>query len=160
MSLSEVRRVCPEARELSKKRSTIGEASDTRYGLVGNRINQAAAAFLRSPTLASVVNTYIDTTQSNAELSSRTAFSMVRPYTRGWVVFPIRIPPLRERPEDIPLLVRSFTQRYGRRMSKDIQTIPASTMKRLIAWHDPSGSVGRTNPRQKSDSSRRHPRVR
>jgi formate hydrogenlyase transcriptional activator len=52
-------------------------------------------------------------------------------------VFPIRIPPLRERPEDIPLLVRSFTQKYGRRMSKDIQTIPASTMKRLIAWHWP-----------------------
>ena len=52
-------------------------------------------------------------------------------------VFPIRIPPLRERPEDIPLLVRSFTQRYGRRMSKDIQTIPASTMKKLIAWHWP-----------------------
>jgi formate hydrogenlyase transcriptional activator len=52
-------------------------------------------------------------------------------------VFPIRIPPLRERPEDIPLLVRSFTQRYGRRMSKDIQTIPASTMKKLVAWHWP-----------------------
>ena len=52
-------------------------------------------------------------------------------------VFPIRIPPLRERPEDIPLLVRSFTQRYARRMSKDIQTIPASTMKRLVSWHWP-----------------------
>jgi formate hydrogenlyase transcriptional activator len=52
-------------------------------------------------------------------------------------VFPIRIPPLRERPEDIPLLVRSFTQKYGRRMSKDIQTIPASTMKKLVAWHWP-----------------------
>jgi formate hydrogenlyase transcriptional activator len=52
-------------------------------------------------------------------------------------VFPIRIPPLRERPEDIPLLVRSFTQRYGRRMSKDIQTIPASTMKKLVAWQWP-----------------------
>jgi len=52
-------------------------------------------------------------------------------------VFPIRIPPLRERPEDIPLLIRSFTQRYGRRMGKDIQTIPASTMKKLVAWHWP-----------------------
>jgi formate hydrogenlyase transcriptional activator len=31
-------------------------------------------------------------------------------------VFPIRIPPLRERPGDIPLLVRYFTQKYGRRM--------------------------------------------
>ena len=52
-------------------------------------------------------------------------------------VFPIRIPPLRERPEDIPLLVRSFTQRYGRRMGKDIQTIPASAMRKLVAWHWP-----------------------
>jgi formate hydrogenlyase transcriptional activator len=52
-------------------------------------------------------------------------------------VFPIRIPPLRERPDDIPLLVRNFTQRYGRRMSKDIQTIPAPAMKKLIAWDWP-----------------------
>src|SRR5215831_15606880 len=34
-------------------------------------------------------------------------------------VFPIRIPPLRERPEDIPLLVRYFAQKYGRRMEKE-----------------------------------------
>jgi formate hydrogenlyase transcriptional activator len=40
-------------------------------------------------------------------------------------VFPIRIPPLRERAEDIPLLVRYFTQKYGRRMEKHIETIPA-----------------------------------
>jgi formate hydrogenlyase transcriptional activator len=52
-------------------------------------------------------------------------------------VFPIRIPPLRERPEDIPLLVRSFTQKYGRRMGKDIQTIPAPAMRKLTAWHWP-----------------------
>ena len=36
-------------------------------------------------------------------------------------VFPIRIPPLRERPEDIPLLVRYFTQKYGRLMNKKIE---------------------------------------
>ena len=39
-------------------------------------------------------------------------------------VFPIRIPPLRERPEDIPLLVRYFAQKYGRRMEKKIESIP------------------------------------
>ncbi len=38
-------------------------------------------------------------------------------------VFPIRIPPLRERPEDIPLLVRYFTQKYGRLMHKKIESI-------------------------------------
>src|SRR5246500_2470490 len=52
-------------------------------------------------------------------------------------VFPIRIPPLRERPEDIPLLVRYFTQKYGRRMEKQIESIPAAAMKKLAAWHWP-----------------------
>jgi len=52
-------------------------------------------------------------------------------------VFPIRIPPLRERPEDIPLLVRYFTQKYGRRMEKQIESIPAAAMKKLSVWHWP-----------------------
>jgi formate hydrogenlyase transcriptional activator len=52
-------------------------------------------------------------------------------------VFPIRIPPLRERPEDIPLLVRYFTQKYGRRMEKQIESIPAAAMKKLSDWHWP-----------------------
>ena len=52
-------------------------------------------------------------------------------------VFPIRIPPLRERPEDIPLLVRYFVQKYGRRMEKKIESIPATATKRLAAWHWP-----------------------
>lgn len=52
-------------------------------------------------------------------------------------VFPIRIPPLRERPEDIPLLVRYFTQKYSRRMEKQIDSIPTAAMKKLAAWHWP-----------------------
>jgi formate hydrogenlyase transcriptional activator len=52
-------------------------------------------------------------------------------------VFPIRIPPLRERPEDIPLLVRYFTQKYGRRMQKQIESIPAKAINKLSAWHWP-----------------------
>jgi len=52
-------------------------------------------------------------------------------------VFPIRIPPLRERPEDIPLLVRYFAEKYGRRSEKQIESIPAAAMKRLAAWHWP-----------------------
>jgi formate hydrogenlyase transcriptional activator len=52
-------------------------------------------------------------------------------------VFPIRIPPLRERPEDIPLLVRYFTQKYGRLMNKEIEFIPAAAMKKLSSWHWP-----------------------
>ncbi len=52
-------------------------------------------------------------------------------------VFPIRIPPLRERPEDIPLLVHYFTQKHARRMEKQIETIPAAAISKLIQWHWP-----------------------
>ena len=49
-------------------------------------------------------------------------------------VFPIRIPPLRERGEDIPLLAQHFTQKYSRRMNKQIDKIPASTIEQLQRW--------------------------
>src|SRR5437879_1763936 len=52
-------------------------------------------------------------------------------------VFPIRIPPLRERAEDIPMLVRYFTQKYARRMQKEIEIVPASAMNELTRWHWP-----------------------
>lgn len=52
-------------------------------------------------------------------------------------VFPIRIPPLRERREDIPLLVQHFTQKYARRIKKQIDTIPESTVEKLQRWSWP-----------------------
>ena len=52
-------------------------------------------------------------------------------------VFPIRIPPLRERPGDIPLLVRYFTQKYSRRMQKQIESISAAALRKLSSWHWP-----------------------
>jgi formate hydrogenlyase transcriptional activator len=52
-------------------------------------------------------------------------------------VFPIRIPPLRERPEDIPLLVRYFAQKYARLMNKEIESIPAAALRKLSSWHWP-----------------------
>jgi formate hydrogenlyase transcriptional activator len=52
-------------------------------------------------------------------------------------VFPIRIPPLRERPEDIPLLVRYFAQKYAQRMEKQIESVPAAAIKALTRWHWP-----------------------
>jgi formate hydrogenlyase transcriptional activator len=47
-------------------------------------------------------------------------------------VFPIRVPPLRERPEDIPVLVQHFVLQATRRMRKRIDTIPPETMEALI----------------------------
>jgi len=51
-------------------------------------------------------------------------------------VFPVTLPPLRERPEDIPILVRYFTQHYAIRMKKNIQSVPAKTLEVLsrYAW--------------------------
>ena len=49
-------------------------------------------------------------------------------------VFPIVLPPLRERKDDIPLLVRFFTQKYARRMGKHIKKIPAGAMQALMDW--------------------------
>jgi formate hydrogenlyase transcriptional activator len=52
-------------------------------------------------------------------------------------VFPIRIPPLRERKEDIPLLVSYFVQRFAKQMQKKIEAVSPAVMKGLTAWEWP-----------------------
>ena len=52
-------------------------------------------------------------------------------------VFPVRVPALRERPDDIPLLVRHFVQQFSRRMNRSVDTIPSETMTTLVRYHWP-----------------------
>jgi formate hydrogenlyase transcriptional activator len=52
-------------------------------------------------------------------------------------VFPIHVPTLRQRPEDIPQLVAHFTKLYARRMNKSIDAIPAETMDALVRYSWP-----------------------
>ena len=52
-------------------------------------------------------------------------------------VFPLMIPPLRERRDDIPILVRYFLAIHSKRMGRRIETIPAETMQTLVKWQWP-----------------------
>jgi PAS domain S-box-containing protein len=52
-------------------------------------------------------------------------------------VFPISLPPLRDRAEDIPLLVKFFVQKYGPRVGRRADTIDPATMQRLTQYHWP-----------------------
>ncbi|MGE3165006.1 MAG: sigma 54-interacting transcriptional regulator [Planctomycetota bacterium] len=52
-------------------------------------------------------------------------------------VFPIAMPTLRDRPDDIPNLVRHFAQRFARRMSRRIESIPSATMDALVRYSWP-----------------------
>jgi len=52
-------------------------------------------------------------------------------------VFPLRMPALRERQTDIPLLVRYFVQKFARRMNKQIESIPTETIHALEGWDWP-----------------------
>ena len=52
-------------------------------------------------------------------------------------VFPITTPPLRDHPEDIPILARHFTKKYAGKMGRQIDKIPSETMRALVSWHWP-----------------------
>jgi formate hydrogenlyase transcriptional activator len=52
-------------------------------------------------------------------------------------VFPITMPPLRDRPDDIPILARHFTKKYAAKMNRQIENIPSDTMGALVSWNWP-----------------------
>jgi formate hydrogenlyase transcriptional activator len=52
-------------------------------------------------------------------------------------VFPITVPPLRERPEDIPMLVHFFAQKFAQQMKRRIESVPKETMAALTSYHWP-----------------------
>jgi formate hydrogenlyase transcriptional activator len=52
-------------------------------------------------------------------------------------VFPIRLPPLRERREDIPALVRHFADKHARRIKRTVTNVPTDVMEALAAWEWP-----------------------
>src|SRR5262247_1834083 len=75
---------------------------------------------------------------TNANLAERVAEKRFRSdlYYR-LNVFPIEVPPLRERTGDIPLLVRHFVQYFARQMNREIETIPSETMQALTRYSWP-----------------------
>jgi len=49
-------------------------------------------------------------------------------------VFPMVMPPLRDRPEDIPVLALHFTKSYSAKLDREIDQIPSGTMRALVSW--------------------------
>jgi formate hydrogenlyase transcriptional activator len=88
-----------------------------------------------SRTLRSDARLIAATNRDLASMVERQAFRSDLFYRLN--VFPVHVPALRERPEDIPLLVRHFVLHFARQMKKKIESIPSETMRALSGYHWP-----------------------
>ncbi|MGH9969743.1 MAG: sigma 54-interacting transcriptional regulator [Pyrinomonadaceae bacterium] len=88
-----------------------------------------------SRTLRVAVRVVAATNSDLAELVAEKKFRNDLYYRLN--VFPITVPPLRERPEDIPLLVHFFAHKFAQQMRKPIESVPKETMAALTSYHWP-----------------------
>jgi formate hydrogenlyase transcriptional activator len=88
-----------------------------------------------SRTLKVSVRVVAATNSDLAELVAQKKFRSDLYYRLN--VFPINVPPLRERREDIPLLVHFFAHKFAQQMKRRIESVPKETMAALIAYHWP-----------------------
>jgi formate hydrogenlyase transcriptional activator len=88
-----------------------------------------------SRTLSVNVRVVAATNSDLAELVAEKKFRSDLYYRLN--VFPINIPPLRERPEDIPQLVNFFAHKYAQQMKRRIESVPKETMAALTSYHWP-----------------------
>ena len=88
-----------------------------------------------SRTLSVSVRVVAATNSDLAELVAEKKFRSDLYYRLN--VFPINVPPLRERPEDIPLLVHFFAHKFAQQMKRKIETVPKETMAALMNYHWP-----------------------
>jgi formate hydrogenlyase transcriptional activator len=86
-------------------------------------------------TLKSDVRLVAATNRNLEEMSANRQFRSDLYYRLN--VFRIVLPPLRERREDIPLLVHHFVKKYSRRMKRQVESVPAAAMKAMTEWHWP-----------------------
>jgi formate hydrogenlyase transcriptional activator len=88
-----------------------------------------------SRTLRVSVRVVAATNSNLAELVAEKKFRSDLYYRLN--VFPINVPPLRERPEDIPLLVNFFAHKFAQQMKRRIESVPKETMAALTSYHWP-----------------------
>jgi len=121
------------ARSSSTKSATFpSNFSQSFFASFKSRNSNASAAIARSASTFALSPPPTPTSRAASPNAPSAATSFYR-----LNVFPIQIPALRERAEDLPLLVRYFVQRFSRQLNKDVEYIPADAMDALAQYSWP-----------------------